>query len=137
MQDKRKEKQLTELADDLLKKVEQADQLKEIAKRNPKEASRVSTIIDTFMNPGSNIQEKQVIFEKIDIITNLIDEHIIIAKKLTTNNFDWLEYHRDNNFAFNIKTKISSTNIIEKHDLEYLNKLYKKHQRLNKILKGR
>ena len=86
------------------------------------------------MNPGSNIQQKEDIFKKLDIITELIDSNIIIVKKLNTKNFDWLEYHRDNNFAFNIKTKISSTNIIQKEDLEYLNNLYKKHTRLNKIL---
>ena len=134
MQNKQKEKQLTNLADDLLKKVELADSLKEVAKRNPKEASRISTIIDTFMNPGSNISEKEKIYNKIDIITSLIDVHINIAKKLDSKNFDWLEYHRDNGFAFNVKTKISSTGIIEKKDLLFLNKLYKKHLRLNKIL---
>ena len=134
MQNKQREKKLTTLADDLLKKVELADSLKEVAKRNPEEASRVSTIIDTFMNPGSNISEKQKIYNKIDIITSLIDVHINIAKKVDSKNFDWLEYHRDNGFAFNIKTKISSTGIIDKKDLLYLNKLYKKHIRLNKIL---
>ena len=60
--------------------------------------------------------------------------HINIAKKLDSKNFEWLEYHRDNGFAFNVKTKISSTGIIEKKDLLFLNKLYKKHLRLNKIL---
>jgi len=136
MQSKEREKKLTELADEMLKKVEQADNLKELAKRNPEEASRVSTIIDAFMNPGSNISEKSNIYNKIDIVTSLVEENIVIAKKLNTKNFDWLEYHRDNNFAFNIKTKISSTNIIDTNDLKYLNTLFKKHTRLNKIFKN-
>ena len=55
------------------------------------------------MNPGSNISEKSNIYNKIDIVTSLVEENIVIAKKLNTKNFDWLEYHRDNNFAFNIK----------------------------------
>ena len=86
------------------------------------------------MNPGSNIQQKEDIFKKVDIITELIESNILVVKKLNTKNFDWLEYHRDNNYAFNIKTKISSTGIIEKKDLLYLNELYKKHKRLNSIL---
>lgn len=114
--------------------MEQADHLKEIAERNPEEASRVSAIIDTFVNPGSNIQQKEHIFKKLDRVTELIESNILVVKKLNTKNFDWLEYHRDSNYAFNIKTKISSTNIIQKEDLEYLNDLYKKHTRLNKIL---
>lgn len=136
MQSKKREKTLTELADEMLKKVEQADNLKDLAERNPEEASRVSTIVDAFMNPGSNISEKSNIYNKIDIVTSLVEENIVIAKKLNTKNFDWLEYHRDNNFAFNIKTKISSTNIIDTNDLKYLNTLFKKHTRLNKIFKN-
>ncbi len=133
MQSKEREKKLTDLADEMLRKVELADNLKELAKRNPEEASRVSTIVDAFMNPGSNITEKGEIYNKIDIVTSLIEENIVIAKRLSTKNFDWLEYHRDNNYAFNIKTKISSTNIIDTNDLKYLNVLFKKHTRLNKI----
>lgn len=131
MQSKKREKTLTELADEMLKKVEQADNLKDLAERNPEEASRVSTIVDAFMNPGSNISEKSKIYSKIDIVTSLIEKNIVIAKRLNTKNFDWSEYQQDNNHAFNIKTKISSTNIIDNSDLKYLNVLFKKHSRLN------
>jgi len=134
MRNKQREKQLTTLADELLKRVEQADNLKEIAKRSPEEASRVSTIIDTFMNPGSNLLQKENVYNKIDIIVTLIDSNIKLAKQLNSRNFNWLEYHEDSTFAFNIKTKISSTGLIDKSDLERLNTVYKKHLQLNKIL---
>jgi hypothetical protein len=133
MRNKQKEKKVTSLADDLLRKVEQADQLKDLAKRNPEEASRVNTIIDTFMNPGSDIYQKQKVYEKIDIITALIGDNISIVKRSGTSHFDWTEYQLDSKFVFNIKAAISATDIIQDDDLRYLNEVYKKHQRLNKI----
>ena len=133
MQSNDNKKTLTELANGILKKVDQADQLRELAERNPEEASRVNIIIDAFMNPGSNLAEKEKVYEKISKITTLIDANIAIVKQKMTQSYDWLEYNRDNGFVFNIKAKIASTGIIDKKDLQYLNDVYKQHTRLNKI----
>jgi len=85
------------------------------------------------MNPGSDLVEKDKIYRKIERITSLIDTNIAIVKKKMTQSYDWLEYNRDNGFVFNIKAKIASTGIIDKKDLQYLNDVYKKHTRLNKL----
>ena len=138
MQNDPKRKKLTGMADDLLKKVEQADNLKELAKRNPEEASRVSSIIDAFMTTSNvtaaDLDKKTKIYDKIKLLVDVISRNIARIKKSGTNNFDWLEYNRDSGFAFNIKAKIASTGIIDKEDLKYLNSLYKKHLNIQKLL---
>lgn len=137
MRNKQKEKKLTNLADDLLRKVEQADQLKDLAKRNPEEASRVNSIIDAFMNPSTDVHKKQKVYEKIDMITTLISDNINIVKRSGTTNFDISDYQLDSKLVFNIKAAIAATDIIQDDDLKSLNKLYKKHQQLNKIFTER
>ena len=135
MRSKKERKHLTNLSDDILRKVEQADQLKELANRNPEEASRLNTILDTFMNPGSDIEKKQKFYTKIDSLTKLIDLNIETVKRSGTIQFDWLEYHRDNNFVFNIKSRIAATGVIRESDLEDMNQLFKKHTKLSKLFR--
>jgi len=133
MRSKKEIKHLTNLSDDMLKKVEQADQLKDLASRNPEEASRLNTILDTFMNPGSNIDRKEKLYKKINSLTKLISKNIDTVKRSGTSQFDWLEYHRDNNFVFSIKSRIASTGVIRDYDLNDMNEFYKKHIRLDKL----
>jgi len=135
MRSKKERKHLTNLSDDILRKVEQADQLKELANRNPEEASRLNTILDTFMNPGSDIEKKQKFYTKIGSLTKLIDLNIETVKRSGTTQFDWLEYHRDNNFVFNIKSRIAATGVIRESDLEDMNQLFKKHTKLSKLFR--
>ena len=135
MRSKKERKHLTNLSDDILRKVEQADQLKELANRNPEEASRLNTILDTFMNPGSDIEKKQKFYTKIGLLTKLIDLNIETVKRSGTTQFDWLEYHRDNNFVFNIKSRIAATGVIRESDLEDMNQLFKKHTKLSKLFR--
>jgi len=135
MRSKKERKHLTNLSDDILRKVEQADQLKELANRNPEEASRLNTILDTFMNPGSDIEKKQKFYTKIGSLTKLIDLNIETVKRSGTTQFDWLEYHRDNNFVFNIKSRIAATGVIRVSDLEDMNQLFKKHTKLSKLFR--
>ena len=117
----------------MLRKMDQADQLKSLANRNPEEASRLNAILDTFMNPGCDIEKKQEFYTKIDSLTKLIDLNIETVKRSGTTQFDWLEYHRDNNFVFSIKSRIASTGVIRDSDLNDMNEFYKKHIRLDKL----
>tara|TARA_R100001244_G_scaffold108001_1_gene79977 strand:+ start:215 stop:643 length:429 start_codon:yes stop_codon:yes gene_type:complete len=139
MQNKQREKKLTSLADDLLKRVEQADHLKELAKRNPVEASRVSVIVNAFMDTenvsASDLDKKIKIYDKIRVLVDVIDRNMTRVKKSGTSNFDWSEYSRDSGVAFNIKAKMSATGIYNhKQDYTTLNELYKKHLNIQKLL---
>ena len=117
--------------------MDQADQLKELAKRNPEEASRINTILDTFMNPGCDIDKKQKLYKKIEALTDLISKNIDTIKQSGTSQFDWLEYSRDRGFIFNIKSSIAATSIIQDSDLRYMNELYKKHVKLDKLFNSK
>lgn len=119
--------------------MEQADQLKDLAKRNPEEASRVSAIVNAFMDvdntSASDLDKRIKIYDKIKVLVNVIDSNISRVKKSGTSNFDWVEYSRDSGFAFNIKAKMSATGIYSyKQDYETLNKLYKKHLNIQRLL---
>ncbi len=117
----------------MLRKMDQADQLKSLANRNPEEASRLNAILDTFMNPGCDIEKKQKLYKKIESLTSLISKNIDTVKRSGTNQFDWVEYSRDSNLIFDIKTRIASTGIIRDSDLNDMNEFYKKHVRLDKL----
>jgi len=89
------------------------------------------------MNPGTDVHKKQKVYEKIDMITTLISDNINIVKRSGTTNFDISDYQLDSKLVFNIKAAIAATDIIQDDDLKSLNKLYKKHQQLNKIFTER
>ena len=123
----------------MLQGIEQADQLRELAKRNPEEASRLSTILDAFVsnitNPTlSEYQAKLNYHAKIEVILELIASNIILGERHI--NFDVLEYSEDRSDVFNLNMKVSSIGMLDKSDLILLNVIYKKHRQIHSALEA-
>jgi len=122
------EQKLTYLADALLKLKEQEEALRDIGKRNPEQASAIQNIFAAFENIDMVVE-----IEKLMSVISLIKDNIKKAKDY--NNFSESEYSNDKNKIFNIKSIIISTNQITKNQKKIVNKIYKKHLNIQKILK--
>lgn len=124
------EQKLTYLADALLKLKEQEEALRDIGKRNPEQASAIQNIFAAFENIDMVVE-----IEKLMSVISLIKDNIKKAKGY--NNFSESEYSDDKNKIFNIKSIITSTNQITKNQKQTVNKIYKKHLNIQKILEGK
>ena len=139
MQSEEERKKLTDIGSRMLQGVEQADQLRELAKRNPEEASRLSSILDSFVsnaaNPSvSDYQVKLNYHTKIEVILDLIADNITLATHYV--NFNVREYASDRSDVFNLKMKVSSIGMLDKSDLVQLNVIYKKHLQIRSTLQA-
>ena len=65
-------------------------------------------------------------------VVSLIKDNILKSKGY--NNFSEDEYQQDKKTIFDIKTKLVSTNNITKASRKIVNKIYKKHLGIQKIL---
>jgi len=129
-----KNKKLTRLADDMLRKVDQADALKKLGEENPEQASRIENILAAF-TPLGDIEKTQDNIEKFKTVLSLIRENIKNSRGY--NNFSESEYKLDKNKVFNIKHKAMSTTSFTKEDMKAVNKIYKKHLNIQGILSGK
>ena len=68
-------------------------------------------------------------------VVSLIKENILKSKGY--NNFSEAEYQEDKNKIFNIKSKLVSTNTLSKSSMNIVNKIYKKHLGIQKILNSK
>ncbi len=123
-------KRLTYIADQLLKLKDQEDALRDIGKRNPEQASAIENIFAAFENLDMITE-----IDKLMSVISLIKNNIKNAKGY--NNFSESEYSDDKNKIFNIKSIITSTNQITKNQKQTVNKIYKKHLNIQKILEGK
>ena len=127
-----KNKKLTQLADDMLRRHEQADELRRLGKENPEQASKIESIFAAFA-PQSQIVKQKVDVDRFNCVTDLISENIKNSKGY--NNFPESEYRLDKKKVFDIKLKHMSVYIKEdKDDLRLVNKIYKKHLNIQSIL---
>jgi len=130
-----KNKKLTQLADDMLRKADQADALKKLGEENPEQASKIENIFAAF-EPLKNIVKTQDNIEKFKTVMSLIRENIKNSKGY--NNFPESEYVSDKHTIFNIKHKVMNTdNQFMKEDMKIVNKIYKKHLNIQSILSGK
>ncbi len=125
-----KKKRLTYIADQLLKLKDKEDALRDIGKRNPEQASAIENIFAAFENLDMITE-----IDKLMSVISLIKGNIKNAKGY--NNFSESEYSDDKNKIFNIKSIVTSTNQITKEQKTAVNKIYKKHVNIQKILKGK
>tara|TARA_X000001382_G_C3124359_1_gene164217 strand:- start:149 stop:532 length:384 start_codon:yes stop_codon:yes gene_type:complete len=125
-----KKQKLKYLADELLRLKDHEDALRDIGKRNPEQASAIENIFAAFENLDMVVE-----IDKLMSVVSLIKENIISSKGY--NNFSEQEYISDKNKIFNIKTVVNSTNQITKEQKKTVNKIYKKHIDIQKILKGK
>ncbi len=129
-----KNKKLTQLADDMLRKADQADALKKLGEENPEQASRLQNILSAFGPVESVIKRKDDI-SKFERLISLISKNIKNSKGY--NNFSESEYKSDKKKVFDIKYKALSVSNISKDELQIINKIYKKHLNIQSILEGR
>ena len=128
----KKNKKLTQLADDMLKKVEYSDALKKLGEGNPEQASKIQNILSAFAPQGDVIKQK-VDIDRFSRVTDLISENIKNSKGY--NNFPESEYKLDKKKVIDIKLKHLSVYIADdKNDLRLVNKIYKKHLNIQSIL---
>ena len=125
-----KKKQLKYLADQLLKIKDHEDALRDLGKRNPEQASAIENIFAAFENLDMVVE-----MDKLMSVISLIKKNIIKAKGYS--NFSEEEYNDDKNNIFNIKSVVNATGKITKEQKKELNKIYKKHLGIQKILKGK
>ena len=127
-----KRKKLTYLADDMLKKADQADALKKLGEENPEQASKIQNILSAFA-PHADIIQQKVDIERFNKVIDLISKNIKNSKGY--NNFSESEYKQDKKKVYDIKTKHLSAYIADdKNDLKLVNKIYKKHLNIQSIL---
>tara|TARA_A100001201_G_C4015603_1_gene179003 strand:+ start:81 stop:479 length:399 start_codon:yes stop_codon:yes gene_type:complete len=130
-----KRKKLTYLADDMLKKADQADALKKLGEENPEQASKIQNILSAFAPEGDIIKQK-VDIDRFNKVVNLIKSNIENSKGYT--NFSKKEYMQDKKKVIDIKLKHLSAYIPEsKDDLITVNKIYKKHLNIQSILSSK
>ena len=130
-----KRNKLTYLADDMLKKADQADALKKLGEENPEQASKIQNLLSAFAPDGDIIKQK-VDIDRFNKVVELITSNIKNSKGYT--NFSKAEYKKDKKKVIDIKLKHLSTYIPEcKEDLIIVNKIYKKHLNIQSILLGK
>jgi len=123
-------KKLKYLADELLRIKDHEEALRDIGKRNPEQASAIENIFAAFEN-----LDKVDEIDKLMSVVSLIKENILKSKGY--NNFSEEEYQQDKKNIFDIKTKLVSTNEITKSCRKLVNKIYKKHLGIQKILNSK
>jgi len=127
-----KNKKLTRLADDMLRKHDLADELKRLGKENPEQASKIENIFAAF-NPLGDVVKQKVDVDRFNRVTDLISENIKNSKGYI--NFSKSEYKLDKKKVVDIKLKHLSVYIADdKDDLRSVNKIYKKHLNIQSIL---
>ena len=129
-----KKKKLVYLADELLKKKEHADALRDLGERNPEAASSIENILAAF-SPVEDLVKVRDHIHKFESVVVLIKDNI--KKSKGYNNFPESEYIKDKKRVFDIKHKVLSSNQIDKEDLKEVNKIYKKHLNIQTILNDR
>jgi len=120
-------KKLKYLADELLRMKDHEEALRDLGRRNPEQASAIENIFAAFEN-----LDKAKEIDKLMSVVSLIKENILKSKGY--NNFSEAEYQEDKNKIFNIKSKLVSTNTLSKSSMNIVNKIYKKHLGIKKIL---
>jgi len=123
-------KKLKYLADELLRMKDHEEALRDLGRRNPEQASAIENIFAAFEN-----LDKAKEIDKLMSVVSLIKDNILKSKGY--NNFSEEEYQEDKNKIFSIKTKLVSTNTITKSSMNIVNKIYKKHLGIQKILNSR
>jgi len=130
-----KDKKLKYMTDDLIKKQDQADALREIGKRNPEAARRIDNLFAAFGQSNIGSDQVQDILIKFESVISLIKENIKNSRGYE--NFPESEYREDKNAIFDIKHKMISVQRVTTNDMTYVNKIYKRHLRIQSILSGR
>ena len=120
-------KKLKYLADELLRMKDHEEALRDLGRRNPEQASAIENIFAAFEN-----LDKAKEIDKLMSVVSLIKENILKSKGYS--NFSEEEYQEDKNKIFNIKSKLVSTNTLSKSSMKIVNKIYKKHLGIQKIL---
>ena len=123
-------KKLKYLADELLRMKDHEEALRDLGRRNPEQASAIENIFAAFEN-----LDKAKEIDKLMSVVSLIKENILKSKGY--NNFSEEEYQEDKNKIFNIKSKLVSTNTLSKSSMNIVNKIYKKHLGIQKILNSK
>ena len=123
-------KKLKYLADELLRMKDHEEALRDLGRRNPEQASAIENIFAAFEN-----LDKAKEIDKLMSVVSLIKENILKSKGY--NNFSEAEYQEDKNKIFNIKSKLVSTNTLSKSSMNIVNKIYKKHLGIQKILNSK
>tara|TARA_R100001129_G_scaffold61738_1_gene42015 strand:- start:110 stop:490 length:381 start_codon:yes stop_codon:yes gene_type:complete len=120
-------KKLKYLADELLRMKDHEEALRDLGRRNPEQASAIENIFAAFEN-----LDKAKEIDKLMSVVSLIKENILKSKGY--NNFSEDEYQQDKKTIFDIKSTLVSTNQISKTNMKKVNKIYKKHLGIQKIL---
>jgi len=123
-------KKLKYLADELLRMKDHEEALRDLGRRNPEQASAIENIFAAFEN-----LDKAKEIDKLMSVVSLIKDNILKSKGY--NNFSEAEYQEDKNKIFNIKSKLVSTNTLTKSSMNIVNKIYKKHLGIQKILNSK
>lgn len=123
-------KKLKYLADELLRMKDHEEALRDLGRRNPEQASAIENIFAAFEN-----LDKAKEIDKLMSVVSLIKENILKSKGYS--NFSEEEYQEDKNKIFNIKSKLVSTNTLSKSSMKIVNKIYKKHLGIQKILNSK
>ena len=123
-------KKLKYLADELLRMKDHEEALRDLGRRNPEQASAIENIFAAFEN-----LDKAKEIDKLMSVVSLIKDNILKSKGY--NNFSEDEYQQDKKTIFDIKTKLVSTNNITKASRKIVNKIYKKHLGIQKILNSK
>ena len=118
------------LADELLRMKDHEEALRDLGRRNPEQASAIENIFAAFEN-----LDKAKEIDKLMSVVSLIKENILKSKGYS--NFSEEEYQEDKNKIFNIKSKLVSTNTLSKSSMKIVNKIYKKHLGIQKILNSK
>ena len=120
-------KKLKYLADELLSMKDHEEALRDLGRRNPEQASAIENIFAAFEN-----LDKVNEIDKLMSVVSLIKENILKSKGYS--NFSEDEYQQDKKTIFDIKSTLVSTNQISKTNMKKVNKIYKKHLGIQKIL---
>jgi len=104
--------------------------LRDLGRRNPEQASAIENIFAAFEN-----LDKAKEIDKLMSVVSLIKDNILKSKGYS--NFSEEEYQEDKNKIFNIKSKLVSTNTLSKSSMKIVNKIYKKHLGIQKILNSK
>ena len=129
-----KNKKLIQLADNMLRKADQADALQKIGQDNPEQASKIKNILAAFGPIEDNSGSKDSI-NKFQKVLDLISENIKNSKDYI--NFPVSEYKEDKKCVFDIKHKTLAITSVNIEDIKHINKIYKKHINIQSILAGK
>ena len=130
-----KNKKLTQLADEMLRKADQADALKKLGEENPEQASKIENILSAFGPVESIINKNINMVPKFELVLDLIAKNINNSKGY--NNFSESEYKLDKKKIFDIKHRAISIDTFSNEEMKIVNKIYKKHLNIKSILEGR